>query len=85
MSDTITQDEINSILWRAGDTFRSTVDPAEPFLLPLRPMGETTAPEHVPMIMHMKASLRQEVPFAELAQRRGLKQQLLTGEVRVKA
>jgi type I restriction-modification system DNA methylase subunit len=29
MSDTITQDEINSILWRAGDTFRSTVDPAE--------------------------------------------------------
>jgi type I restriction enzyme M protein len=29
MPDTISQDEINSILWRACDTFRGTVDPAE--------------------------------------------------------
>ncbi|MHB1319757.1 MAG: type I restriction-modification system subunit M [Anaerolineae bacterium] len=29
MADTITQDEINAILWRACDTFRGTVDPAE--------------------------------------------------------
>jgi type I restriction enzyme M protein len=29
MTDTISQDEINSILWRACDTFRGTVDPAE--------------------------------------------------------
>jgi type I restriction enzyme M protein len=29
MSDTINQDEINNILWRACDTFRGTVDPAE--------------------------------------------------------
>ena len=29
MNDKISQDEINSILWRACDTFRGTVDPAE--------------------------------------------------------
>lgn len=29
MSDNISQDEINQILWRACDTFRGTVDPAE--------------------------------------------------------
>jgi type I restriction enzyme M protein len=29
MTDKISQDEINSILWRACDTFRGTVDPAE--------------------------------------------------------
>ena len=29
MPDTITQDEINAILWRACDTFRGTIDPAE--------------------------------------------------------
>jgi len=29
MSDTINQDEINGILWRACDAFRGTVDPAE--------------------------------------------------------
>ncbi len=29
MNDKINQDEINSILWRACDTFRGTVDPAE--------------------------------------------------------
>jgi type I restriction enzyme M protein len=29
MSDTINQDEINNILWKACDTFRGTVDPAE--------------------------------------------------------
>jgi type I restriction enzyme M protein len=29
MTDTINQDEINKILWRACDTFRGTVDPAE--------------------------------------------------------
>jgi type I restriction enzyme M protein len=29
MADTISQDEINAILWRACDTFRGTVDPAE--------------------------------------------------------
>jgi len=29
MTDTINQDEINGILWRACDTFRGTVDPAE--------------------------------------------------------
>jgi type I restriction enzyme M protein len=29
MTNTISQDEINSILWRACDTFRGTVDPAE--------------------------------------------------------
>ena len=29
MSDTISQDEINAILWRACDTFRGTIDPAE--------------------------------------------------------
>jgi type I restriction enzyme M protein len=25
----ISQDEINNILWKAGDTFRGTVDPSE--------------------------------------------------------
>ena len=29
MTDTVNQDEINAILWRACDTFRGTVDPAE--------------------------------------------------------
>ena len=29
MSDTINQQEINQILWRACDTFRGTVDPSE--------------------------------------------------------
>ena len=29
MTDTISQDEINGILWRACDTFRGTVDPSE--------------------------------------------------------
>src|SRR5689334_7026813 len=29
MSDQINQDEINAILWKACDTFRGTVDPAE--------------------------------------------------------
>ena len=29
MTSTINQDEINSILWNACDTFRGTVDPAE--------------------------------------------------------
>lgn len=28
MSEQINQDEINSILWRACDTFRGTIDPA---------------------------------------------------------
>ena len=29
MTNTINQDEINSILWKACDTFRGTVDPSE--------------------------------------------------------
>jgi type I restriction enzyme M protein len=29
MNHQISQDEINSILWRACDTFRGTVDPSE--------------------------------------------------------
>ncbi len=29
MTDTINQDEINAILWKACDTFRGTVDPSE--------------------------------------------------------
>ncbi len=29
MTNPITQDEINAILWRACDTFRGTVDPSE--------------------------------------------------------
>ena len=29
MTSTISQDEINGILWSACDTFRGTVDPAE--------------------------------------------------------
>ena len=28
-TDTISQDEINGIVWRACDTFRGTVDPSE--------------------------------------------------------
>ncbi|MGW8179704.1 MAG: type I restriction-modification system subunit M N-terminal domain-containing protein, partial [bacterium] len=29
LSSPISQDEINSILWKACDTFRGTVDPSE--------------------------------------------------------
>ena len=29
MIDTVNQDEINSILWKACDTFRGTIDPSE--------------------------------------------------------
>ena len=29
MTNQISQDEINDILWRACDTFRGTVDPSE--------------------------------------------------------
>jgi len=29
LSSPISQEEINGILWKAGDTFRGTVDPSE--------------------------------------------------------
>ena len=34
MTNTVNQQEINQILWRACDTFRGTVDPSEYFDLP---------------------------------------------------
>jgi len=43
MSDTVNQQEINQIVWRACDTFRGTVDPPVCFDLTSRRKGHQEA------------------------------------------